>query len=56
MNDLEFLTYLDETIQYWRRVRDGKESCFPDFKRENAVYYIDAYQAIRDTKFGSTLK
>ena len=43
--------YLDKAIERWREVRDGGGDA-----GDVAVYYIDAYQSIRASLFGETLK
>lgn len=49
--------YLDPTIRYWRRVRDGQEAP-PEGMEGNsglAVAYVDAFQSARVSILGSTL-
>lgn len=49
--------YLDSTIRYWRRVRDGQEPPpNDDVTHAVAVAYVDAYQSARSSLLGSTLE
>lgn len=43
--------YLDKAIMFWRRERLGKNK-----NAEIAIYYIDAFQSMRVSLFGSTLE
>lgn len=44
--------YLDTSIQHWRSVRDGNAE--PPI-RIMATHYIDAFQSVRCSLFGSVL-
>lgn len=43
--------YLDKCITYWRGVRDSLA-----VSKDLADHYIDAYQSVRVSIFGETLK
>ncbi len=48
----EVKKHLDKLIRYWRKVKLDKTDPLSDC----AMYYVDAYQSIRTSLFGNTLK
>ena len=50
----EVIKYLDNCIYSWRKHRDNMSHT--KAQRLQAVYYVDAYQSVRTSLFGITLK
>ncbi len=47
------LEYLDDAIVTWRNCRDDED--LEQHERDKAVYYVDAFQAMRESFFGECL-
>jgi len=48
--------YLDGCIRNWRKVGDNGVPGMPEYDKNIATYYIDAYQSVRVSLFGELLE
>lgn len=51
LNETDIKAFLDERIQYWRRVRDN----YKNIEHFRAQCYIDAFQSVRTSLFDEFL-
>lgn len=51
----EIKNYLDECIIAWREIRDNDAKRPENLSERDCICYVDAYQSVRTSLFGSTL-